>query len=74
MLFLGILLLLIGVGGAIYGNYMNNDFEMRLEYFFETGNTNPGDIFLYAGIVIAIIGLILFIIGLIKHIQNKTQK
>lgn len=66
MAIIGIILLLGGIGGAIYGNSLNNDGMAQLESFLSSGKTNPGDIYLYIGIGAAVLGLILLIAGIAK--------
>ena len=66
MLILGIIALLAGAGVAIYGNMLNNDAEAQLKYLLETGKTNPGDMWLYIGIAVAVIGLVITIVSIIK--------
>ena len=62
----GIFMLIMGVLSAIFGSAMNNDVDLQMEALFEHGTTNPGDPFVYIGVVVATIGLILFITGLAK--------
>lgn len=63
---LGILLILAGAGAAIYGNSLNNDMAAQLESIFANGASNPGDIWLYAGIGVAVVGLIIAIAGIAR--------
>lgn len=63
---IGIILLLGGIASAIYGSHLNNDLESQMESFFTSGAANPGDIWLYAGIGVAVLGVIIVIARLIK--------
>ena len=69
MLILGIIMTLAGAGAAIYGNHLNNDVEAVLSSFFSGGSGQPGDIWLYGGIAVAVIGIILVIVGAVN--KNK---
>lgn len=62
----GIIFLLAGIASAFYGNMLNNDIESKMESIFRDGNTEPGSIFLFVGIAVALIGLLMFIKGLSK--------
>ena len=66
MLILGLLMLAGGIAAAIYGNNLNNDVTAQLESMFSDGKANPGDVWLYAGIAVAVVGAILLIARLFK--------
>ncbi len=66
MIAFGILLLLAGIGSAIYGNTLNNDMNAQLNSMFGNGVKNPGDIWIYCGAAVALIGVTLIICGVIK--------
>ena len=72
MSIIGAFIIVLGIASAVYGNYLNNDFETQLGNLFETGRTNPGDVFMIIGIAVGVVGLILLIIGLIKHLKKTT--
>ena len=74
MIIFGIVIVILGVVSAVYGNHLNNDFEVQLENLFETGTTDPGDIFMFVGIAAAVVGLILFVMGLIKRTKNNPLR
>ena len=61
---LGIISLIAGVAMAIYGNSLNNSIEAQLNSLFSSGTVDPGNIFLYGGITLAVVGCILLIVGL----------
>ncbi len=67
MVFLGLLAIIAGVAGALYGNSLNNDLESQVMSFLNTGAGNPGDIYMYIGIAVGVVGLILLIVGLTKR-------
>lgn len=67
MIALGIVLLVLGAAGAIFGVVVNSDAEMRLYALLEYGNTDPGTIFIVAGALVAALGLIFLIIGLTRR-------
>lgn len=67
---LGLIILLAGLGSAGYGYYLNNHSEgilTDIENFVNTGSTNPGDIWFYAGLAVAAVGLLVFIVGIFKR-------
>lgn len=72
-LIFGIILAILGVVGIIYGTSMNNNFETQMRSLFETGRTNPGQIFFIIGIICAILGAILIIVGIIIIIRKKKS-
>lgn len=61
MTLLGILLLLVGAGLAVYGYSLNNSVEAQLESLFTNGSTNPGTIFIIVGIIVAVLGIVFII-------------
>ncbi len=63
MIVFGILLILAGAGGVIYGVMQNNDGMAQLSSLLQSGSLNPGTIFIIAGAAVALIGLILTIVG-----------
>lgn len=66
MVLIGLIAIVAGVVSALYGNAQNNDMSAQFKSFLSSGNTNPGDPFLYIGIAVAVIGVILLIVGLTK--------
>ena len=73
MKILGLISIIAGSVCAVYGNSLNNNVQAKLDSFLNNGSTNPGDIYLYIGIPLAIIGLGLFIAGLIKNNNNNEK-
>ena len=71
MIVFGIALFIAGVISAIYGNAQNNDYSAQFQSILSGGSVNPGDTFLYMGIIIAIIGVILFIAGIARNNNNS---
>ena len=67
MIALGIVLLVLGAAGAIFGVVVNSDAEMRFYALFEYGNTDPGTIFIVAGALVAALGLVFLILGLLRR-------
>lgn len=55
MLVVGVMLLFIGAGVAMYGNQLNNDLSSQFEAVLD-GRVNPGDFMLYLGLIIACAG------------------
>ena len=45
---------------------LNNSIEAQLSSLFNSGSANPGNIWLYCGIAIAVVGAILLVLGLTK--------
>lgn len=73
MITFGILLLLTGIGSAIYGNTLNNDMNAQLNSMFGNGVKNPGDIWIYCGAAVALIGVTLIICGVIKQTAKERR-
>lgn len=57
----GIILLILGIAGCVYGYYLNNDLEAQFFSVWEHGHANPGNIYLIAGGVVAVIGIAIII-------------
>ena len=66
MAIIGVILMLLGAGGAYYGYNQNNNMEAQLESIFSSGSKDPGTIFIIAGAAVAVIGLVLLIAGVAK--------
>lgn len=64
LVIIGIILIVLGAGGSIFGFIQNNSIEAQMKSLFRSGNTNPGTVFIIIGAVLAVIGIILFIKGL----------
>ena len=47
-----------GIAGVIYGSSTNNNMQAQVMSFYQSGKTNPGDVWLYIGIAVAVIGVI----------------
>lgn len=67
----GIVMIIGGFVSIILGNNTNNDFESQFNSFWEYGQTNPGDTWIYVGICLIVIGVILVIYGFISN-RNTT--
>ena len=72
MLALGIVLTIFGIIMALIGNGMNNNMDMQFESFFESGQVNPGDVFIYLGIGLVVLGIIFVIIGIAGRAQKNN--
>lgn len=68
---IGILLMLVGGGAAIYGLQLNNSVEAQLNSLFGSGSANPGTVWIVVGIIVAAIGLALLFKGL--HGRNDDS-
>ena len=66
MLGLGIISIILGLAGIIYGSYLNNDWEAQLESLFSYGSTNPGTLFIIIGGALIGVGVILIIADIAK--------
>lgn len=66
MTIFGVLMLVVGVVLAVVGVSMNNSVEAQLTSMLNNGSANPGDIWLYIGIAVAVVGLVLLIAGIMK--------
>ena len=67
---LGIIALVAGAAAAFYGNSLNTSPAAVLEDLLKGGSGKPGDLFLYSGIVVAIIGAVL----VLKNVVKKKDK
>ena len=68
---LGLISLLAGIALALYGNSLNNSVSAQLNSLFSSGNVNPGNIWLYGGVALAVIGLVLLVIGKKQNTENN---
>lgn len=59
---LGIIALIAGIGCAVYGYSLNNSVEAQLESLFSKGSVDPGNVYLYIGIGVAVLGLIILLV------------
>ena len=50
--------LIVGAVSTIYGYALNNDAGYRWDTFWETGNTDPGEPFIVAGIICMAVGVL----------------
>lgn len=66
MIVFGIIFLVLGAAGCVYGITQNNSLEAQLESILGNGRTNPGTVFIVIGVVIAVIGIILLFKGITK--------
>ncbi len=64
MTLIGIILLIAGIVCALYGNSLNHSVEAQLESLFSNGAANPGDVYLYPGVIAAVIGLVILAVNL----------
>ena len=69
MLIGGILLLIAGAISCVVGITQNNNLEAQVTSLMNSGNANPGTIFIVIGAIAAAVGLILLILGL----KNKND-
>lgn len=77
MLVIGVVLLFIGAGVAIYGNYLNNDLSSQMEALYD-GRLNPGDFALSLGWVIlgagALCILLLIVCKITEGMSERTPR
>lgn len=66
MIAAGIVLLILGAISTIAGITVNNDLEIQLEHFWNTGRTNPGTVWIVLGVVALAVGIVLLILGITK--------
>lgn len=59
-------LIALGVGLTIYGFHLNNSVEAQLNALFESGNVDPGTVWIIAGLIALAVGIVLLILGLVK--------
>lgn len=63
MLIAAIIMLIAGVGCAIYGFIQNNSVEAQLESLLSNGSTDPGTTWIIIGAVVAVIGIVLLVLN-----------
>ncbi len=73
MLVLGVILMLTGGGLWIYGDKMNHDVDTVLRSVLESGETEPGSVFITIGIILIIIGAVMVISGVIIRVKNLPK-
>lgn len=66
MVIIGVILMVLGVGSAVFGFMQNNSLEAQLTSIFSSGRANPGTTWIVIGIAALVVGIILMIIGLRK--------
>jgi len=66
MTILGAILVLVGLGSAIYGVAQNNDVEAQVMSVFSSGSMNPGAMWIIGGCVAMAIGIVLVFINMKK--------
>ena len=66
MVIIGVILMVLGVGSAVFGFMQNNSIEAQLTSIFGSGRANPGTTWIVIGIAALVIGIVLMIIGLRK--------
>ena len=72
MCIIGILLLIVGVAGCIYGYILNNSWEAQLVSLLEYGYLDPGTIFIIIGVLCAVLGVVFIILGVTKK-KDDTE-
>ena len=66
MVIIGVILMVLGIGSAVFGYMQNNSLEAQFTSLFKNGTVNPGTTWIVIGISALVIGIILLIIGLRK--------
>lgn len=66
MFILGLVILILGGGAALYGNSLNQSFSVQFYSVFENGTLNPGNVWLTVGIIAAVLGLLAMVFAVIK--------
>jgi len=66
MLILGAIILILGGGLAVHGLSLNQNFEAQLNAIFENGATNPGNVWLIIGIIVAVLGIAAIVFAILK--------
>ncbi|OUN99633.1 hypothetical protein B5F98_00170 [Pseudoflavonifractor sp. An44] len=63
---LGVVLIILGLVCAGYGYTQNNTLEAQISSLLQSGATNPGTIFIFLGIGVAIVGVLLCIYSIVR--------
>ena len=66
MLLLGAIFLILGAICAEYGYMLNNDLEAQFTSLMQHGTTNPGTIFIFIGIGVAVVGLLICVYAITR--------
>lgn len=66
MIALGIILIVLGGVSVFFGNQLNNNMEIRMNQFFNSGTTDPGSGFVIVGIIVLIVGGIFLVAGVVR--------
>lgn len=74
MIIAGAVLIVLGVGSAVYGLHLNNDVEALLIHTLSGGGkSSPGTGWIIAGTVVLVIGLVLLVLGFIKRSGSRRS-
>lgn len=66
MVIIGVILMVLGIGSAVFGYMQNNSLEAQFSSFLKNGSVNPGTTWIVIGAAALVVGIILLIIGLRK--------
>lgn len=74
LIIFGIIFIIGGAISLICGTSLNNSYEARWNSFWESGRSNPGEIFVTLGTIALVLGFILLIAGIVLYIVGKNKK
>ena len=66
MVIIGVILMVFGVGSAVFGYMQNNSLEAQLTSILGSGRLNPGTTWIVIGAAALVVGIVLLILGLRK--------
>ncbi|MGN1112804.1 MAG: zinc-ribbon domain-containing protein [Acutalibacteraceae bacterium] len=74
LIIFGIILIVGGGISLVCGSSLNNSYEARWNSFWESGRSNPGEVFVTLGIIALVLGFILLISGIVLYIVKSNKK
>lgn len=66
MMIVSLIVVIVGLVLLFYGSYLNNDTESVLESLLTSGKTDPGESFLFMGILVLAVGVVLLFFAILK--------
>ncbi len=69
------IILIVGGGiSLVCGSSLNNSYEARWNSFWESGRSNPGEVFVTLGIIALVLGFIMLILGIVLYNIKSNKK
>lgn len=74
LIIFGVIFIIAGGISLVCGSSLNNSYEARWNSFWESGRSNPGEVFVTLGIIALVLGFILLISGIVLYIVKSNKK